>query len=143
MFSLVVFNYYFNLKKISNIFIWLPIVYFAVLLRCLFGYEYISTILSSTFFYFVYLLLKYNYNYLKVILFSILLSSVLLSGFLSSFMFENLFTNLFLICKFIYVSCLLQNYNNIITNMLKPTNNYYDYRNRKKRIAETVRGILC
>ena len=89
MFSLVVFNYYFNLKKISNIFIWLPIVYFAVLLRCLFGYEYISTILSSTFFYFVYLLLKYNYNYLKVILFSILLSSVLLSGFLSSFMFDN------------------------------------------------------
>ena len=35
------------------------------------------------------MLLKYNYNYLKVILFSILLSSVLLSGFLSSFMFDN------------------------------------------------------
>ena len=34
-------------------------------------------------------ILKYNYNYLKVILFSILLSSVLLSGFLSSFMFDN------------------------------------------------------
>ena len=85
LFSLIVFNYYFDLKKKKNIFIWLPLVYFAVLLRCLFGYEYISTILSVTFFYFVYLLLKLNFSYLKVILFSFLLSFVLLSGFISSF----------------------------------------------------------
>lgn len=89
LFSLIVFNYYFDLKKKKNIFIWLPLVYFAVLLRCLFGYEYISTILSVTFFYFVYLLLKLNFSYLKVILFSFLLSFVLLSGFISSFIFDN------------------------------------------------------
>ncbi len=89
LFSLILFNYYFDLKKKKNIFIWLSVVYFAVLFRCLFGYEYISTILSVTFFYFVYLLLKLNYTYLKVTLFSFLLSFVLLSGFLSSFMFDN------------------------------------------------------
>lgn len=89
LFSLVAYNYFFDLKKKINIFIWLPIVYLAVLLRCLFGYEYISTILSITFFYFIFLLLKLNYTYLKVTLFSFLLSFVLLMSFLSSFIFSN------------------------------------------------------
>ena len=88
-FSLIVFNYYFDFKKLRNILVCFVALYLAVLLRCLFGYEYISTILSITFFYFLFLILKLKFNYFKVALLSFLLSFVLISGFLTSFIFDN------------------------------------------------------
>ena len=89
LFSLIVSNYYFDLKKLKNIFTWFFIVYLLVIFRCLFGYEYISTILSITFVYFIFLMLKNNINYLKTTFLSILLSIVLVLGFLTSFLFDN------------------------------------------------------
>ncbi len=89
LFSLIAINYYFDLKKLKSILIWFVIVYLLILFRCLFGYEYLSTIMSITYFYFLFILLKLKFDLKKIFILSTLLGFISVFAFLTSFLFHN------------------------------------------------------
>ena len=89
IFSLIAVNYFFDLKKLKIVFVWFIIVFFLILFRCLFGYEYISTIMSITYFYFLFLLLNLKFNLKKIFFLSSLLGLISISAFATSFFFQN------------------------------------------------------
>lgn len=82
-------NYYFDLKKIKIFLICLLMVFLSVLLRCLFGYEYISTIISITFVSFSFLILKKKISFIKKFSFMSIFAVILLLSFFASFLFQN------------------------------------------------------
>ena len=82
-------NYYFDLKKTNIFLICIILVFLSILLRCLFGYEYISTIISITFFFFSFIILKKKISYSKKISFISIIAIITLLGFFSSFLFQN------------------------------------------------------
>ncbi len=82
-------NYFFNLKKLKNLIFCCSIIFLTILFKCLFGYEYISTIMIITFIYFIFVISKLKMPLNFFILSSIISSSFILLAFLVSFTFQN------------------------------------------------------
>lgn len=83
------FNFYLDLKKLSSFFIVSIVLFFSILFRCLFGYEYISTILSITLLFYAYFILKNDFQLKKKIIYISSVGLFLLLGFVASFLFQN------------------------------------------------------
>lgn len=88
--SIAMMNYFTNLKKIQNMILCIFLIFFTLIFKCLFGYEYISTIMSITFFYFIFVILKLKVSRKYLALATALSSTFIFFGFLLSFVFQNI-----------------------------------------------------
>ena len=89
LWSIMFLNFYFDLKKTKIFLICLLMVFLSIFLRCLFGYEYISTIISISFIFFSYLILKKKITLIRKFSFISLFGIISLLGFFASFLLQN------------------------------------------------------
>ena len=86
---IMIFNYYCDLSKIKIFLPCISMVFASILFRCLFGYEYISTILSITLFFFSYIIIKKKISLNRKISFISVIALILFLSFIVSFLFQN------------------------------------------------------
>lgn len=93
LWGLLFINYFFNIEKTKIFFVCLIFAFSSILLRSLFGYEYITTILMTPWVIFSFLIIKKNMTFKKKISYVSIFAIISLSGFLTSFLFQNNYYN--------------------------------------------------
>ena len=160
--SVAMMNYYTNLKKIQNMFLCVFFIFFSITFKCLFGYEYISTIMTITFFYFIFTILKLKVSKKYLVIAATLSSTFIFFGFLLSFVFQNIiihtnkdpgidrikqriYSNLGLVSKSLEKNpCLNESFISIETTIesCKNNNNYYNKYDGLSRIEVLGRYFI-